>query len=99
MRTAMNKIARAFCWLALSTVGPAYLQRTVQAAEAISFNNQIQPILSAYCYPCHAPDSATRKPKKLPLRLDRAPFAVEPRNEAHPAIIKGIAKGSEHDRV
>src|SRR5260221_10638192 len=35
----------------------------------VSFNRQIQPILSEYCYPCHGPDSSTRKPKKLPMRL------------------------------
>ena len=40
------------------------------AAEKVSFNRQIQPILSEYCYHCHGPDSATRKPKKHPLRLD-----------------------------
>src|SRR5438445_8910879 len=72
--------------------------RTSGAAEPageISFNNQIQPILSEYCYPCHGPDSATRKPKKRPLRLDREQFAFEPRDEGKPVIIKGDAKDSE----
>ncbi|MDB6077985.1 MAG: hypothetical protein JWO82_1732, partial [Akkermansiaceae bacterium] len=29
--------------------------------ETISFNDQIQPILSEYCYHCHGPDSGTRE--------------------------------------
>jgi len=95
MPTAMNKTTTAFCGLALSTVGLAHFPSAVQAAEVISFNNQIQPILSEYCYPCHGPDSATRKPKKRPLRLDREQFAFEPRDDGKPVIIKGDAKASE----
>src|SRR5712671_2217125 len=70
----------------------------LQAADqppTISFNNQIQPILSEYCYPCHGPDSSTRKPKKHPLRLDREQFAFEPRDDGKPVIVKGSPKASE----
>src|SRR5439155_7545036 len=95
MPTAMNKTASAFCGLALSTVGLAHFPSAVQAAEMISFNNQIQPILSEYCYPCHGPDSATRKPKKRPLRLDREQFAFEPRDDGKPVIVKGHPEASE----
>src|SRR6266436_9880346 len=63
--------------------------------SAISFNNQIQPILSEYCYPCHGPDSSTRKPKKHPLRLDREQFAFEVRDDGKPVIVKGEPKSSE----
>src|SRR5438552_8816036 len=66
-----------------------------EPAGRISFNNQIQPIFSEYCYPCHGPDSATRKPKKNPMRLDREQFAFEPRVEGKPVIIKGDPKASE----
>ncbi len=65
------------------------------ASAPISFNQQVQPILSEYCYPCHGPDSSTRKPKKLPLRLDQERFAFEPREEGKPVIIKGDPKASE----
>src|SRR5438105_14714700 len=65
------------------------------APAKVSFNNQIQPILSEYCYPCHGPDSATRKPKKNPLRLDRDQFAFEPRDDGKPVIVKGNPAGSE----
>ena len=61
----------------------------------ISFNNQIQPILSENCYACHGPDSSGRKPKKHPLRLDRETFAFEPRDDGKPVIIKGDPGASE----
>jgi hypothetical protein len=61
----------------------------------VSFNNQIQPILSENCYPCHGPDSSSRKPKKHPLRLDRESFAFEPRDDGKPVIIKGDPGASE----
>jgi hypothetical protein len=73
---------------------PSLLQ-AAEPDEKISFNNQIQPVLSEYCYPCHGPDSATRKPKKHPLRLDREQFAFEPRDDGKPVIIKGDPKASE----
>src|SRR2546427_1742230 len=69
--------------------------QAAQATDKISFNNQIQPILSEYCYPCHGPDSATRKPKKRPLRLDRELFAFEPRENEKPVIVKGDPAASE----
>src|SRR6266571_3835113 len=95
MLTAVNKPRTAMPALALLTVGWGHFACVIQAAEKISFNNQIQPILSEYCYPCHGPDSATRKPKKRPLRLDREQFAFEPRENGSPVIIKGNAKDSE----
>src|ERR1041384_2680503 len=69
--------------------------KAAPAKDAVSFNNQIQPILSEYCYHCHGPDSAARKPKKHPLRLDREQFAFEPRDEGKPIIIKGDPDRSE----
>ena len=61
----------------------------------ISFSRQIQPLLSEYCYQCHGPDAAARKPKRHPLRLDRAQFAFAPREDGQPAILKGNPGGSE----
>src|SRR5438477_445771 len=95
MLTAVNKPWTVRCALALLSVGWGHFACVVQAAEKISFNNQIQPILSEYCYPCHGPDSAARKPKKNPMRLDREQFAFEPRVEGKPVIIKGDPKASE----
>src|SRR3989454_11886136 len=95
MLTAVNKPWTAMGALALLTVGWAHLAQAIQGSEPISFNNQIQPILSEHCYPCHGPDSATRKPKKNPMRLDREQYAFEPRVEGKPVIIRGDPKASE----
>ena len=62
---------------------------TVSLPEKISFNEHIQPILSEYCYHCHGPDSGTREPKKLPLRLDRVADAFALRDDGNPVILKG----------
>jgi hypothetical protein len=74
---------------------PAEGGRAAQTTDRISFNNQVQPILSEYCYPCHGPDSATRKPKKHPMRLDREQFAFEPREDGKPVIVKSHPETSE----
>src|SRR5882762_1597413 len=58
--------------------------------KKISFNDEIQPILSENCYACHGPDPGARK---AGLRLDRGEFAYAPSQDAHekyqPAIIPG----------
>ena len=56
------------------------------AAEKVSFNRDVQPILSEYCYHCHGPDSASRKAK---LRLDRPEFAFEPAKSGDIVIVRG----------
>ena len=60
--------------------------------EVVTFNTHILPILSANCYPCHGPDSGSRK---ADLRLDRPEFAFKPLKSGQPPIIKGHATGSE----
>src|SRR3989442_1411234 len=82
-------------FLALGSTAWAGSLPAAQTLSSVSFNNQIQPILSEYCYPCHGPDSATRKPKKRPLRLDREQFAFEPRENGKAVISKGNPKASE----
>ena len=44
------------------------------AAEKLSFNRDIRPILAENCFACHGPDSASRK---ADLRLDRREAAVK----------------------
>ena len=56
------------------------------AADGVSFNRDVQPILSEYCYHCHGPDSSTRKSG---LRLDRPEFAFAPAKSGDVVIIKG----------
>ena len=44
------------------------------AAEKLSFNRDVRPILAENCFACHGPDSASRK---AGLRLDRREVAVK----------------------
>ena len=81
--------------VALLAVAVACPFNSLAAGDPISYNNQIGPILSEHCFHCHGPDSAARKPKKHPLRLDRQEFAYEPRDDGKPVIIKGDPGASE----
>lgn len=55
------------------------------AAEPLSFNRDIRPILSEHCFQCHGPDPAARKAK---LRLDQ-PEAAMADLDGHAAIVPG----------
>jgi len=57
------------------------------AAEAISFNRDIRPILAENCFACHGPDRAARK---ADLRLDRREDAIKAE-----AIVPGKPDESE----
>lgn len=59
---------------------------------SLSFNNQIQPILSENCYHCHGTDSASRKGG---LRLDKEADAKAVRPGHRPAIVAGHPEQSE----
>ncbi|MFC4993892.1 DUF1553 domain-containing protein [Rubritalea tangerina] len=60
-----------------------------QEIANLSFNEHIQPILSASCYHCHGPDAGTRMPEEEPLRLDTEEGAFAVRKSGKPVIIKG----------
>jgi mono/diheme cytochrome c family protein len=81
--------------VALLAAALARVPAASAADEIVSFNNQIGPILSEHCFHCHGPDSAARKPRKHPLRLDRQEFAYELRDDGKPVIIKGDPGDSE----
>lgn len=57
----------------------------------LAFNEDIEPILSENCYPCHGPDPGTRK---AGLRLDRPEFAFAPHEKSGPALVRGDPDGS-----
>jgi mono/diheme cytochrome c family protein len=88
----VTKGAWRFVLLAAALACP---RAALAAGEPVSYNNQIGPILSEHCFRCHGPDSASRKPKKHPLRLDRQEFAYESRDDGKPVIIKGDPGASE----
>lgn len=62
---------------------------SISEDQPLSFNEHIQPILSASCYHCHGPDSGTRRPDSNPLRLDNEEGAFAKRENGKPVIIKG----------
>jgi hypothetical protein len=86
--------ARTFIFLGpglllLAAWGAVSVAAGADTEGKISFNRQIQPLLSEYCYHCHGPDSGTRKPKKHPLRLDNPKYAFEVRDDGKPVMIAG----------
>src|SRR5665213_4300204 len=52
----------------------------------LTFNQDIEPILSENCYACHGPDPG---PRKAGLRLDRAEYAFARHEKSGPAILPG----------
>ena len=56
------------------------------ASSAVSFNDDIRPILADRCYSCHGPDSAARK---ADLRLDREEVAKAVLSEGVIPIVPG----------
>ncbi|MBC8113878.1 MAG: hypothetical protein H7062_05850, partial [Candidatus Saccharimonas sp.] len=89
-----NRLNRASLLAALivATIGLAL--ETGHAAEpaAISFQQQVRPILSNTCFRCHGPDE---KERQAGLRLDRRESAVSKLESGHVAISPGKADASE----
>ena len=71
MMKAMKSITLRFTHAAAAALAIA----TITGAHAISFNEDIRPILADRCFACHGPDSASRK---AGLRLDQEEFAKAP---------------------
>src|SRR5271170_800358 len=88
-------VAKGVRTIVVLVVALACPREALAAGEPVSYNNQIGPILSEHCFHCHGPDSAARKPKKHPLRLDRPDFAYELRDDGKPVIVKGDPGASE----
>ncbi len=65
------------------------------AADAITYNRDIRPILTENCFSCHGADSASRK---AGLRLDSFAEATAKRPDSTPAIVPGQPDESEFVR-
>ncbi len=76
----------ALCGLLVVTGSPA------RAADKVSFNRDIRPLLSDTCFQCHGPDEAKRKSG---LRLDQRETAVKPAESGEIAIVPGKPEQSE----
>jgi len=76
------------CRLVLFTVVSAVV---ACAAEPVSFNTHIRPILANNCFACHGTDAAHRKGK---LRLDEMESATAERNGVR-ALVPGNVEASE----
>ena len=70
----------------------ALAARGLCAEAPISFERDIQPILSENCYHCHGPDGEARKAK---LRLDHRDSALAPAKSGAIAIVPGKPDDSE----
>ena len=62
------------------------------AADKVSFNRDIRPILSDTCFQCHGPDEAKRKSG---VRFDVRESAVQPAKSGDVAIVPGKPEESE----
>ena len=66
--------------------------RVSAAADRISFNREIRPILSDACFQCHGPDD---KQRKAGLRLDVKESALKSAESGATAIVPGKVDASE----
>ncbi len=69
------------------------------AADAVSFNRDVRPILSDRCFSCHGPDSAARKST---LRLDQeesARAALQPGDPAKSPLFQRITSTDKARRM
>ncbi len=88
MPRVLRFLVRAFLW----SIGGSILCAFTNAAEPLSYNRDIRPILSENCFACHGPDKAKRKSG---LRLDVREAATEPAKSGSIAFVPGKPEQSE----
>jgi len=75
------------------------LSAGAQAAETLSFNRDIRPILADRCFKCHGPDAGSREGN---LRLDRRENALKALSIGKPeasALLKRVTSKSADERM
>jgi hypothetical protein len=94
-RMKKRKISRSIAWGCLGLL----LAFPSLAAEPISYNRDIRPILSDDCFHCHGPDQKTRKGKfRLDVREDAvAKGAIVPGKPKESKVIERIFATNEDD--
>src|SRR3954467_10126521 len=91
----VKKVMRRWLNLLTLLVGCFHIDASQSdGKEAVSFRQQIRPILSANCFKCHGPDPRSRE---ADLRLAQFEAAVADR-DGHAAIVPGKAESSEFIR-
>jgi hypothetical protein len=88
----MPRLPAPFLRASLWSIACSILCAFADAAEPLSYNRDIRPILSENCFACHGPDKAKRKNA---LRLDVREVATQPAKSGEIAIVPGKPDASE----
>src|SRR5688572_1718143 len=86
----MPRFLRRFLRASVWSVGFAKLCAFTSAAEPLTYNRDIRPILSDNCFECHGPAK-----QKGGLRLDLREVATQPVKSGSIAIVPGNVDASE----
>ena len=89
--SVVSRCCACICAVALTAVVVVFAANTtVLAAEGISFDRDIRPLLSENCYACHGPGE-----QEAGLRLDMAERATAELDSGARAVVAGNLQASE----